>query len=80
MLIGMAAGGAAALLFCLLEQHYRFIPLNAESYFTDAVPIYITPLQFIVVCLICFAAIMAALAIPCHFIAKVSPAKSIKFN
>ena len=80
MLIGMAAGGAAALLFCLLEQRYRFIPLNAESYFTDAVPIYITPLQFIAVCLICFAAIMAALAIPCHFIAKVSPAKSIKFN
>lgn len=77
---GMALGGAAAIIFSLLEAKLRFLPLNPESYFTDAVPIHITLAEFVAILLLSFVAIMVVLLVPCHFIAKVSPAKSIKFN
>ncbi len=51
MMVGQAVliGDILAMLFCYLQHHYRFIRLDAENYYIDAVPIEWNWLAFVAV-------------------------------
>ena len=75
---GLAIGNVLAIVFCLLQQHFKFIRLNPENYFISYVPIDISWWSIVAADVLCFAAIMAILLIPCHFISRIQPSKTIR--
>ena len=78
VLLGLLIGNVLAIAFCLLQQHFKFIRLNPENYFISYVPIDISWWSIVAADVLCFAAIMAILLIPCHFISRIQPSKTIR--
>ena len=75
---GMAAGNAAALLFCLVQGYTHVIPLNPENYMLSYVPVHVDIPMILAADLVSYVVIMVLLLIPCLFISKVDPAKTVK--
>ncbi|MBR5399764.1 MAG: ABC transporter permease [Bacteroidales bacterium] len=78
VLLGLLIGNVLAIAFCLLQQHFKFIKLNPENYFISYVPIDISWWSIVAADVLCFVAIMAILLIPCHFISRIQPSKTIR--
>lgn len=78
VLIGLLIGNVLAVAFCLLQQNFKFIRLNPENYFISYVPIDISWWSIVAADVLCFVAIMAILLIPCHFISRIQPSKTIR--
>ena len=78
VLIGLLIGNVLAIAFCLLQQHFKFIRLNPENYFISYVPIDISWWSIVAADVLCFVAIMAILLVPCHFISRIQPSKTIR--
>lgn len=78
VLTGLAIGNVLATAFCLLQKHFHFIRLNPENYFISYVPIDISWWSILAADVISFIAIMAILLIPCHFISRIQPSKTIR--
>lgn len=76
--IGMLAGNAAAMLFCLVQSKTHLISLNPENYFVSFVPIGIDPLKVLAADAIAFVVIMILLLIPTLFISKIDPSLTVK--
>ena len=62
---------------CWGQMKYKLISLNPENYFVKFVPIRLNAWTIITTDVICFAVIMLILLIPCRFISKVSPSKTL---
>lgn len=80
ILRGMLWGNAIGIGFCILQKYFKIIPLNAEVYYLNAVPIQI---NFGILLLLNFATLLVcilALIIPSYIVTRISPSKSIKFN
>ena len=76
--IGMLAGNAAALLFCLVQGSTRLIRLNPENYFVSFVPVDVNLPMILLADAVAFAVIMLLLLIPSLFISKVDPSVTVK--
>lgn len=74
---GLLWGNLFAALLCYLEWKYKMIPLDPANYFVKYVPVDISMVTILLINVIAFAVIMTILLIPCHFIAKVSPARTL---
>lgn len=77
---GMAAGNAIALIFCLIQKKFQFLKLDPDNYFVSFVPVNIDWGMILLCDLVSFAAIMLFLLIPCLFISKVDPAKTVRYS
>lgn len=78
--IGLAAGNTAALCLCLIQQHTRFLKLDAANYFVSFVPISINPGAILLTDILAWALILAVLLIPASTIAKMDPSTSLKYS
>lgn len=80
-LVGKAMiwGNAAAFILCQLQKTFHIIKLDAESYFIDYVPIALDIPYILVSELVAFAVIMLLLWLPCRFISKVDPSRSVRY-
>ena len=78
VLLGMAAGNATALLFCILQGSTHFLRLNPANYFVSFVPVHIDVALILLVDAVAFAAIMLLLLIPSLFISRIDPARSVR--
>ena len=78
VLAGLIIGNVLAIAFCLLQQKYHLVRLNPENYFIDHMPIDISWWSILAADVISFVAIMAILLIPCHFISRIQPSKTIR--
>lgn len=78
VLKGMAIGNALALLFCLVQGTTRFIKLDPANYFVSFVPVAISPWMIVIADVAAYLAVMLLLLIPCLFVAKVDPAKTVQ--
>ena len=78
VLKGMAAGNAAALLFCLVQGVTHAIKLDPANYFVSFVPVHVNPLLIVGADLVSFAVILLLLLIPCLFISRVDPATTVR--
>lgn len=80
VLKGLLVGNAIAIGFALLQDQFHLIPLDAENYYMDYVPIYwdwpvTIGLNFLTLLLVTFV-----LIIPTAIIARINPVKAIKFD
>lgn len=78
VLIGMAAGNALALLFCLIQGKTHLIHLNPENYFVSFVPVNVDIAGVLAADMAAFIAIMLLLLLPSMFISKIDPAETVR--
>ena len=76
--MGMAAGNALALAFCILQDKTHLLKLNPENYYVSFVPVDIDFGLVLVADAVSFVVIMLLLLIPCLFISKVDPAQTVR--
>ncbi len=81
-LIGKAMfwGNVIGLGIYFIQKYLKVIKLDSEIYFVDYAPVELIPWQFVALNIGVGVAILAILIIPSYLIAKISPAKSIKFE
>ena len=81
-LIGKAMlwGNVIGLGIYFIQKYLKVIKLDPEIYFVDYAPVELIPWQFVALNIGVGVAILAILVIPSYLIAKISPAKSIKFE
>lgn len=78
VLKGMALGNGAALLFCLIQGTTRLIRLDPANYFVSFVPVSVNLPMILLSDIIAYGVIMLLLLIPCLFISKVDPARTVR--
>ena len=78
VLKGMVLGNAAALLFCLIQGTTHLIKLDPANYFVPFVPVSVNLPMILLADLVAYCVIMLFLLIPCLFISKVDPAKTVR--
>lgn len=77
---GMLLGNVFGIALCLVQQKFQLIPLDASTYYVDAVPIELNGL-YIVILNVCLAVlILLALLLPTLQISRIRPAQSIRFE
>lgn len=77
---GMLLGNLFGLCLCLLQQKFHLIPLDASTYYVDAVPMELN-WTYIIVLNICLAMlILLALLLPTLQVSRIRPAQSIRFE
>lgn len=81
-LIGKAMlwGNVIGLGLYFIQKYLKVIKLDPEIYFVDYAPVELIPWQAIALNIGVGVAILCILVIPSYLIAKISPAKSIKFE
>lgn len=81
-LIGKAMlwGNVIGLGMYFIQKYLKVVKLDPEIYFVDYAPVALIPWQFVALNICVGVAILAILIIPSYLIAKISPAKSIKFE
>lgn len=80
ILKGMLWGNIIALGICILQKMFGIVKLDPATYYVTEMPVYLNPLYII---LINIGALLVSLAMmigPSYLIARISPAKSIKFE
>ena len=76
----MLIGNAIALTLMFLQQKYKFIKLDQESYYLDSVPIEFSTIALIAINLASIIICIATLIIPARNISKINPMQNIKFE
>lgn len=77
---GIVIGTAVAVVLCLLQNAYRIIRLDSESYSVGYVPVDLSPWIFIAVATGTIVVCTLALLLPAAYISRVHPAKTIRFE
>lgn len=76
--LGLAAGNAAALLFCLIQGTTHLIKLDPSNYFVSYVPVSVNVPAILLTDVAAWCVIMLLLLIPSLQISKIDPAQSVK--
>jgi len=77
---GMLWGNIIGIAICLIQDHFRLIPLDPASYFIDAVPININILHILLLNAGTLFITFLMLLVPSGIISRISPDKTIKFD
>ena len=75
---GMLAGNILAFLFCIVQNATHFVKLDPANYFVPAVPVHLNALQIIGADLLAYILIMLLMLLPCLFVSRVDPAKTVR--
>lgn len=79
-LIGLVIGNSIALTIMLIQKYTHCIPLDADAYYMDFVPVNINPLHILIINAAFIAAIYLSLILPSRFAAKITPANTLRFE
>lgn len=77
---GMLWGNVVGIAICLIQSHFRIIKLDPSTYYLDAVPIDLNIFSLILLNIGTLCASMLMMLGPSYLIAKIDPAKSIRFE
>ena len=77
---GILIGDAIAFALCWLQYRFHIIHLDSESYSMSFVPIELNAITFLLISLGSLAVCLAALLAPAAYIARIEPAKSLRFQ
>ncbi len=77
---GMLYGNLLGIGFCLLQQHFGFIHLDASSYYVPVAPILISWPMVVIVNLVTFLVTTLAMVLPSFVVSNIHPARSIRFE
>lgn len=75
---GMIIGNALILAFLYCEDIWHFLPLDADAYYIDFVPVEINWLYIGILNAACFVIIYLSLIIPSRFVARISPTDAMR--
>ena len=74
---GLLIGDALALVLLLVQQQTHFMPLDAETYYIDFVPVRLSLAAFLILNISVMAIIWITLIIPSRFAGKAAPARTL---
>lgn len=77
-LIGMLIGNGFMLLLLYIQQRWHLLPLDAEAYYIDFVPVELSWIGVILLNAGVIAILYLCLVLPSRFAAKISPAESMR--
>lgn len=77
---GMILGNIIALAICLLQKAFGIIKLDPATYYVTEMPVYLNPIYIILINMGALTISLAMMIGPSYLIARISPAKSIKFE
>lgn len=77
---GMLWGNVVGIVICLIQSHFHIIKLDPSTYYLDAVPIDLNIFSLILLNIGTLCASMLMMLGPSYLIAKIDPAKSIRFE
>lgn len=80
VILGLIAGNIAGLLFILAQYHWHFLPLDAEAYYLNYVPVKINWIYIISLNCAVFFLSWLIIILPSQMIAKINPCKSIRYE
>lgn len=78
VLKGMLVGNAIAIAICLIQNGTHLLKLNPENYFVSFVPMHIDMPMILIADAVSYIMIMCLLLLPCMFISRVDPAKTVQ--
>lgn len=77
---GMIWGNIIALLFCFIQKHFQILKLDPSIYYLTSVPIDLNPINIILLNVATLIVSLLMMLGPSYLVAKITPAKSIKFE
>lgn len=77
--IGIVLGDVLGLALCGFQHQFGIVRLPVQSYYVDAVPVHIELLPIILLNLGTLAVCVLALLLPSMLVARIAPAKAIRF-
>ncbi|MDD2512440.1 MAG: ABC transporter permease [Proteiniphilum sp.] len=77
---GMLWGNAIALIFCILQDHFRLLRLNPATYYLSSVPVDLNPLYILLLNAGTLLVTLLMMLGPSCLVARIAPAKSIRFE
>lgn len=77
---GLLWGNLVAILFLLLQQHFGFLKLDAETYLLSKVPVYINIVHVVALNVGTIGVCLLVLLLPTALIYRISPVKTIRFS
>lgn len=80
ILKGLLWGNVIALLICVLQLQFGFLHLDPETYYLSNVPIHLSAWSILLLNLCTLLVAMAMLIVPSYIVAKIAPAKTIRFE
>lgn len=76
--IGLLAGNALSITLLWTQDKWHFLPLDAEAYYIDFVPVQLDMWWILVLNAICLLLIYMALILPSRFVAGISPTDAMR--
>lgn len=80
IVIGLLLGNALGLGLALLQKHFGFVHLNAETYYMSVVPIHLDFLSIFLLNLGTLFLILLFMLLPSWVTSRIEPSKSIRFD
>lgn len=77
---GLLWGNIIGISICLLQLHFRIIPLDPATYFMSYIPIYISIPAILALNIGTLILTMVMLILPSLLISKISPAEAVRFD
>lgn len=77
---GMLWGNIIGLAFCLLQKNFNILKLDPATYYLSAVPIELNPWYVILLNVGTLIVSLIMMIAPSYLVAKITPAKSIRFE
>lgn len=77
---GMLWGNIIALSFCLIQSKFQLLKLDPATYYLSAVPIDLNPLYIILLNIGTLVVSLLMMIGPSYLVARITPAKSIRFE
>ncbi|TFU92675.1 ABC transporter permease [Barnesiella sp. WM24] len=80
VLWGMLAGNVIGISFIILQHHLHILPLDADAYYLNYVPVKIDWMYIILLNFGIFLVSWLIIILPTHMVAKINPCKSIRYE
>lgn len=77
---GMIWGNVIGLAFCLIQHYFHVIKLNPSTYYLTSVPVDINVLYILLLNIGTLAVSLLMMVGPSYLVARITPAKSIRFD
>ncbi|MBR8535926.1 ABC transporter permease [Carboxylicivirga sediminis] len=77
---GLLWGNIIGILVCIIQKYTRLIKLDPANYYLSTVPIYITPIDLLLLNIGVLAVTISMMLGPSYLVARILPVKAIRFN
>ncbi|MDX9751087.1 MAG: FtsX-like permease family protein, partial [Flavobacteriales bacterium] len=78
--VGILLGDIVGIGLCLLQQRFGIVTLPMESYYVDAVPVDLAIGPIVLLNIGTLAVCIAALVLPSMLVARIAPARTVRFD